>query len=327
MRRNLSAKIIVITLIVLLVATVVGMIYWQIKGDGDTHKSKDVEQVILEEGYVLQGDRIYLSAPEVIYKNGSSSVLEEYAAYVNGKECTVEAGYITMPKNFDDETCSLRLEWERKGNESFYETTISLKKEKAEAFDSVKSELLRQYGEAKKEVGSSSIESELRNLDTDYGAYDDREYTYYLSPGVMEFCEIDMDKDGSNELLCMRQTEEMGFDCMVYDQTENGVERIYSLEENDEVIPERYGGIAVRDGEIPHFVYLNRMTPMCMYYMESNQIVKYDFRDAYENSDGVSADIYGYMYQDYDDFIGKEENYDEIMLIYCELFYLRQEIE
>lgn len=325
--RRVKVKAVIVTIAVLLLAAAGILVYWQVSDNEDAGRSKGVESVALEEKYIMENGKIYLSSPEAIYEDGSSAILESYTVYINGNECPVESGYVVMPEGFSDDVCDLRLEWQKGEEDCFYETAINIEIEKAEPFDNIKAELISEYGEAEKAVGDSSLESELKDLDLYTEVYDDTEYTYYISPGIMEFCEIDMDKDGSDELLCMRQTEEMAFDCMVYDQTDSGAERIYSLEEDDEVIPERYGGIAVRDGEIPHFVYLNRMTPMCMYYMEGGEVLKYDFRESYEDFEVSAADSYGYMYGDYDDFIGQETNYDEIMLIYCSLFFLRQEIE
>ena len=194
-----------------------------------------------------------------------------------------------------------------------------------DTYSDVRQSLTDEYGECEKVISDQMFEFENVDIE-DYEGSGEDNYVYYMSPGIMEFCEIDMDKDGSDELLCMRQTEEMGFDCMVYDETDSGVEMIYSLAEDDEVIPERYGGIAVRDGDIPHFVYLNRMTAMCLYYMENGEIVKRDLGEEYEDSDLYSYELYGYADEDYNDFIGMEENYDELMLIYGEL-KLKREIE
>ncbi len=75
---------------------------------------------------------MYMPVPGITYENGDRGIPENYTVYINGEECPVESGYIVMPDNFSDDTCSLKLEWEKDGETYSYETELSVEQGTAE---------------------------------------------------------------------------------------------------------------------------------------------------------------------------------------------------
>ena len=93
---------------------------------GDIRHSEGIETPDVERDYTVEDGNMYIPIPEITYDDGTTGTPDNCRVYINGQECLLESGYITLPDDIQEGLCSLRLEWENDGEEYFCETDINL---------------------------------------------------------------------------------------------------------------------------------------------------------------------------------------------------------
>lgn len=157
-RKRAVAKIIIMAVVIALIITAVGIFvyrYFDEKPEqaGDIKYSHGIETPDIERSYTAENGRICIKIPEITYDDGETETPDNCRIYMDGEKCKTDSGYTVIPERIRSDTCDLRLEWDRDGEEYYIETEITLESNASDDWRNALAEYVQNESEVENQEG------------------------------------------------------------------------------------------------------------------------------------------------------------------------------